>query len=126
MQACDIELMMQEALIERFGDVLPKHQKLEFLHDNGPEYIEKHLQKSLESWGVTDCNTPTYSPQSNGMCEAFNGTFKRDYVYENCLETPRKVYDQIQKWVDEYNNYAPHSALEMKTPNEYFIQNCAA
>jgi len=126
MQACDIELMMQEALIERFGNVFLENQKLEFLHDNGPEYIEKHLQKSLESWHITDCNTPTYSPQSNGMCEAFNGTFKRDYVYENCLENPKSVFNQIQKWVDEYNNYAPHSALGMKTPKEYFDQNYAA
>ncbi|MDB5051613.1 MAG: hypothetical protein JWO30_4684, partial [Fibrobacteres bacterium] len=21
------------------------------------------------------------------MCEAFNGTFKRDYVYQNCLDS---------------------------------------
>jgi len=54
------------------------------------------------------------------MCEAFNSTFKRDYVYENCLDNPQVVYDQIQGWIDEYNNYAPHSALNMKTPSEYY------
>jgi len=54
------------------------------------------------------------------MCEALNGTFKRDYVYENCLDNPAVVYDQIQRWVDEYNKYAPHSALNMKTPDEFY------
>lgn len=31
---------------------------------------------------------PTYSPQSNGMCVALNGTLKRYYINENCLDTP--------------------------------------
>jgi putative transposase len=125
-QACDIELMLQDALFKRFGEQLPPYNKqereqLEFLHDNGPEYIEKKLKKQLELWNIKDCNTPTYSPQSNGMCEAFNGTFKRDYVYESCLDDPQGVYDQIQGWLNEYNQYAPHSALNMKTPSEYYV-----
>jgi putative transposase len=126
MQACDIELMLQEAIFTRFGDKLPQKGKLQFLHDNGPEYIEKKLQKSINKWHMEDCNTPTYSPQSNGMCEAFNGTFKRDYVYENCLDNAASVYNQIQNWVDEYNNFAPHSALKMKTPNEFYKFKSAA
>lgn len=126
MQACDIELMLQEALFNRFGDDLPKKGTLQFLHDNGPEYIEKKLVRSINDWNVENCSTPTYSPQSNGMCESFNGTFKRDYVYENCLDNPKVIYKQIQKWVDEYNNYAPHSALNMKTPNEFYIFKSAA
>ncbi|MFT7163343.1 MAG: putative transposase [Bacteroidia bacterium] len=83
MQACDIELMLQNAIFKRFGDKLPVKGTLQFLHDNGPEYIEGGLKKSIDDWNIENCNTPTYSPESNGMCEAFNGTFKRDYVYEN-------------------------------------------
>gem|GEM_PF-6648884 len=41
------------------------------------------------------------------MCEAFNGTFKRDYVYESCLDNPSTVHNQIQKWFDEYNDPPP-------------------
>jgi putative transposase len=126
MQACDIELMVQEALIQRFGHQLPTKGQLQFLHDNGPEYIEKRLQKSLKSWNIDNCNTPSYSPQSNGMCEALNGTFKRDYVFENCLDNPQVVINQIQNWVDEYNGFAPHSALNMKTPNEFYNFKSAA
>jgi len=126
MQACDIEIMLQEAILNRFGDQLPEKGSLQFLHDNGPEYIERKLRKSINQWQIQDCNTPTYSPQSNGMCEAFNGTFKRDYVYENCLDNPAIVHNQIQKWVDEYNQFAPHSALNMKTPNEFYIFKSAA
>ena len=125
-QAVDIELMVQEDFCTRFGETLPAMEQLQFLHDNGPEFVEKNLKTSLKSWNIIDCNTPTYSPQSNGMCEALNGTFKRDYVYESCLDTSQTVINQIQKWVDEYNRYAPHSALHMKTRNEFYNFKIAA
>jgi putative transposase len=126
MQACHIELMVQEALFNRFGAGLPEKDKLEFLHDNEPEYIEKGLRKQLGKWNIKDCNTPTYSPQSNGICESINGTFKRDYVYENCLDTPEIVMDRLQEWFDEYNSYAHHSSLKMKTPQEFYNFKIAA
>lgn len=126
MQACDIEQMVQEAIFTRFGGEIPDGHGVEFLHDNGSEYIESTLQKNLAKWNVKDCHTPTYSPQSNGMCEAFNGTFKRDYVYNNCLDDFESVKEQIGKWVEEYNSFAPHSALKMMTPNEYFNYKMAA
>jgi putative transposase len=107
MQAVDIELMLQEALYSRFGKNLPRTGQLRFLHDNGPEFIEKNLKKSLKSWNIDDCNTPTYSPQSNGMCEALNGTFKRDYVYESCLDSAQIVLQQIHQWVEHTTHLLP-------------------
>jgi len=98
---------------------LPALDQLQFLHDNGPEFIEKNLKVSQKSWNIVDCNKPTYSPQSNEMCEALNGTFKRDYVYESYLHNAQTVLNKIQKWVEQYNTYAPHSSLERKTPNEF-------
>lgn len=37
--------------------------------------------------GLIPCHTPPRNPQSNGLAEAFFGSFKRDYVYQVCLET---------------------------------------
>ena len=28
--------------------------------------------------------------------------------------------EQIQEWIDDYNNFAPHSALKMKISNDFF------
>jgi putative transposase len=125
MWAVDIEQMLQEALLKRFGQ-LPAPQPLEFLHDNGPEYMEHAFQKQLKEWNVVNCNTPTYSPQSNGMCEAFNGTFKRDYVYQNCLDNESEVRRMIGEWVEDYNTFAPHSALGMMSPQDFFNLKSAA
>lgn len=111
--------MVQDALLKRFNK-LSGNGKLEFLHDNGPEYLEKILQRRLIDWDVVNCNKPTYSPQSNGMCEAFNGTFKKDYLYQNYLESEADVQRMIGSWIEEYNNYAPHSGLGMMSPNDFF------
>lgn len=46
-QMCDIELMLQDVLYKRFVGDLSNGHGVEFLHDNGPEYIEKELQKRL-------------------------------------------------------------------------------
>ena len=59
--------MLQKALFKRFEDELPPENQLQFLHDNGPEYIEKQLRDQIKRWNIVDCNTPTCSPQSNGM-----------------------------------------------------------
>jgi putative transposase len=126
MQACDIELMLQEAIHKRFPGEITRAPGVQFLHDNGPEYIEKTFRKRLISWEMENCNTPTYSPESNGMCEAFNNTFKRDYVFQNCLDNFETLKSQIADWVHDYNTYAPHSALGMKTPKEYFNLKKAA
>lgn len=126
MQASDIELMLQEAIHKRFPCDITKAPGLQFLHDNGPEYIEKIFKKQLIEWDIENCNTPTYSPESNGMCEAFNGTFKRDYVYQNCLDNLEVLTEQIGAWVNDYNTFAPHSALGMKTPEEFYKLKLAA
>jgi putative transposase len=125
MWAVDVEQMLQEALLKRFGQAYAS-SSLEFLHDNGPEYRENVFQDQLKKWNIKNCNTPTYSPQSNGMCEALNGTFKRDYVYQNCLDSEEEVQKMIHEWVKDYNTFAPHSALGMKSPEEFFRLKLAA
>lgn len=125
MWAVDVEQMLQEALLKRFGHAYAS-SPLEFLHDNGPEYRENVFQDQLKKWNIKNCNTPTYSPQSNGMCEALNGTIKRDYVYQNCLESEEEVQKMIHEWVKDYNTFAPHSALGMKSPEEFFRLKPAA
>ncbi len=53
------------------------------------------------------------------MAEAFFGSFKRDYVYQACLETVEMVGWQIPTWIDHYNQQASYSALRMQSPAEF-------
>lgn len=63
--------------------------------------------------------TPAYSPESNGMAEAFVNTFKRDYVAGGDLSDAETVIRRLPGWFEDYNQNAPHSALGMLSPREF-------
>ena len=72
--------------------------------------------------GLIPCRTPRRTPQSNGLAEAFFGSFKRDYVYQASLETVEDVARQLPGWIKHYNHQAPHSALGMQSPAEGYAR----
>ncbi|EPG72609.1 integrase core domain protein [Leptospira fainei serovar Hurstbridge str. BUT 6] len=115
--------MVFEAKEQRFGD--SKAPSTQFLSDNGPQYTALATVNFLESLGFEVCNTPAYSPESNGMAEAFVKTFKRDYTYVNSLDSAEEVLQKLHNWVDDYNKFAPHKGLNMMSPKEFIESELA-
>ncbi len=118
----DLAEMLREAVFRRFGEARSRAQGIEFLSDNGPEYTSKRFRPIVRAMGLIPCHTPRRSPQSNGLAEAFFGSFKRDYVYQACLETLAVVRCQVPLWIEHYNQQAPHSALGMRSPAEFYAE----
>ena len=116
----ELQEMVREAVFRRFGNEKQKAQNIEFLSDNGPEYACRKLRKVLQDFGMVICRTPRCSPESNGLVEAFFGSFKRDYVYQGELENREAVARKLPEWIEDYNQIAPHSALGMKAPAEFY------
>jgi putative transposase len=116
----ELQEMVREAVFRRFGNEKQKAQTIEFLSDNGPEYACRKLRKLLQDFGMVVCRTPRRSPESNGLVEAFFGSFKRDYVYQKELPNRSAAARQIPEWIKDYNQVAPHSALGMKAPAEFY------
>jgi len=118
----DIKEIVKEALFSRFnGNIkVPEGKKLEFLSDNGSEYIKGELRDYLRKSGFVVCNTPVRSPESNGIAEAFFKSFKRDYVWPDFRESFEEIGSRISGWIEDYNANAPHSALGMLTPVKFY------
>lgn len=111
--------LMAESVEARFGKVLKTPHPVQWLTDNGPGYIAYDTVGFGRLLGLEVCTTAPYSPESNGMAEAFVKTFKRDYVRFGDLSTADAVRRQLPGWFDDYNERAPHKGLGMKAPREY-------
>jgi len=114
----DIQELMIGSVENRFGR-LRTPRKIEWLTDRGKIYRANDVKALAQQLGLKPCYTAAYSPESNGMAEAFVGTFKRDYVYNNDCYNAEEVLKKLPEWFDDYNEIAPHSALDMKSPREY-------
>lgn len=112
----DVCELLREALFLRFAHQRQHAKGLEFLTDNGPEFIAEPLQQLLNQLGLIACRTPCRSPQSNGLVESFFGSFKRDYLSHQPLETLAEAMKNVPDWIAHYNEIAPHSALAMLSP----------
>jgi transposase InsO family protein len=123
----DIRTLMDRTLWARFGDVtLTAPHTIQWLSDNGPQYTATASVLYAHELGLVPITTPAYSPQSNGLAEAFVKTFKRDYVDGAELRNAEAVLAQLGTWFEDYNTRAPHSALGMRSPAEFRALMAAA
>ena len=70
------DLLMTQSLEPRFGGVEAGPHKIEWLSDNAKYYTDKETLRFAEALGLVPCTTPAYSPESNGMAEAFSKPLK--------------------------------------------------
>lgn len=112
-----VQDLVVDCVSARFGNSLP--HRIQWLTDNGSCYVSKQTVCFLRGMGFDVCTTRPYSPESNGMAEAFVKTFKRDYAYVSDLTSADVVINRLSGWFEEYNSFAPHKALGMKSPREY-------
>lgn len=113
-----------ESMEYRFGkvDVLP--YTVQWLSDNGPCYVARETVAFARQLGFDVRTTPAYSPESNGMAEAFVKTFKRDYVAFSDPFNAHAVMKKLHSWFDDYNENAPHKGLKMMAPRQFI--RCAS
>ncbi len=110
--------LMLETVEYRFE--VPKAERpVQWLSDNGSCYTARETVAFGRSLGMDIRTTPIYSPESNGMAEAFVKTFKRDYVWFGDLSNAEAVMSQLPGWMEDYNEKAPHKALNMLSPREF-------
>ena len=118
LSAEDIQDLMLLSVENRFkSSKAPR--RIQWLSDRGAIYRCRETIRMGYYLGLKSCFTAPYTPESNGMSEAFVATIKRDYVYTSDCKDAQTVMNLFKKWIKDYNNVAPHSGLGMKSPIEY-------
>ena len=98
---------------------------MKWLADNGSAYTAGETVDFATALNLVPCFTPVRSPESNGVCEAFVKTIKRDYVRVNPRPDAISVPQHLPTWFDDYNTVHPHSGLRMRSPREFIAQRSA-
>jgi len=110
--------LMLETLEYRLGKTWSE-TPIQWLTDNGSCYTAKETVAFGKKLGLDIRTTLPYSPESNGMAEAFVKTFKRDYVCFGNLKDAKTVVAQLPMWFNHYNEKAPHKGPKMLSPREF-------
>lgn len=87
--------------------------------DNGPEFIEKGLQKWLEKQGCQTSYIRPGSPWENGVVESFIGKLRDECLNMEIFQDLGEAQTLIEAWREDYNQRRPHSALGYQTPVEF-------
>lgn len=90
--------------------------------DNGPELISQRLESWATKHQIKLLHIQPGKPAQNAYIERFNRTFREEvldaYLFDN-LEEVRSI---IERWLEEYNQIRPHSALQGLSPHQFAIQ----
>ena len=113
--------MMLDCVERRFGTIRAPHP-VQWLTDNGSPYTAGETIDFAAALNLVACFTPVRSPESNGICESFVKTLKRDYVRVNPCPSPQFVLHHLPAWLEDYNTIHPHSGLRMLSPREFINQ----
>jgi len=117
--ATDVQQLMREAVVARFGVRELPYAPIQWLSDNGSVYTALETIITAERLHLVPITTPASSSESNGMSEALVNTLRRDYLAGTDLSSAAAVLEQIPAWFADYNAVAPHSTLSFRSPRQY-------
>ena len=88
--------------------------------DNGTEFTST----ALDHWAYWNKLQLDFSrpgkPVDNCVCEAFNGSLRRECLAQHWFATLSEAQLVLDAWRQDYNNCRPHTSLALQTPAAYF------
>lgn len=77
----------------------------------------------LDHWAYTHQVALDFSrrgtPGDNALCEAFNGSVRRECLSQAYFSTNTEVQTELDRWREDYNNHRPHQSLAYLPPAQF-------
>ncbi len=89
------------------------------LSDNGACYVSQALKEYLEQVGIAHTRGRPYHPMTQGKIERYHRSMKNILLLENYY-SPDELTDQIDLFIEYYNNHRYHEALNNLTPADVY------
>jgi transposase InsO family protein len=92
--------------------------------DGGSEF-RAAFEKACQELKIPLIALPPARPKYNGGVKRFNRTLREEFWSKNFASVSIKdMNDELQKYVEKYNNFRPHNSLHGMTPMEYINSTC--
>lgn len=117
MKAIDSEQVIEKALCL---SGLKKESRPRLLSDNGPCFRSSEFKEYLQTERMYQVFGAPYHPQTQGKIERYHRTMKNIIKLENYY-TPEQLRENIEAFVDYYNNRRYHESLDNLTPADIYF-----
>jgi putative transposase len=113
MDATTVAQALQMAIKNRsFNHQLIHHS------DRGSQYCSQEYVAVAKSAAIKMSMTEQSYPYENALAERMNRTIKEEFCLDHQLKSRHQTYEAVQQAIGLYNNYRPHLALSLKTPEQ--------
>ena len=104
-------------------EALEQHGRPEIFNtDQGSQFTSDVFTNLLKDAGVRISMDGKGRWMDNVMIERLWRSLKYECIYLHAFETGSQVRQGLQRWINLYNAYRPHSSLDDKTPDEVYWQ----
>lgn len=87
--------------------------------DQGTEFTSLALDHWAHDHHVALDFSRRGTPGDNALCEAFNGSVRRECLSQAYFSTHIEVQAELDRWRDDYNNHRPHQSLSNLPPAHF-------
>ncbi len=96
------------------------NESLNTIHhsDRGLQYCSREYMQLTANHGIKLSMTEKSDPYENALAERMNRTIKEEFGLDRKIKSKNQVRQVIKESITLYNEYRPHLALNMQTPNE--------
>ena len=99
---------------------LKETKRPRLLSDNGSCYVSNEFKKYISEQQMGHVQGAPYHPQTQGKIERYHRTMKNVVKLENYF-FPDELKENIEKFVNYYNNQRYHESLKNVTPADVYF-----
>ncbi len=109
-----------ELVKEAFQRIPYALNKIELFHtDRGKEFDNQLIDQILKTFDIQRSLSKKGCPYDNAVAESTYKSFKVEFVYSNVFKTEQELATELFDYVNWWNNWRLHGALDYKTPRAY-------
>jgi len=115
----DVKITLDIAIEKTGVNQVKVRHKPRLLSDNGSSYISSELKDYLENHQIRHTRGAPFHPMTQGKIERYHRSMKNVVNLQNYY-FPGELENEIDSFVEYYNNYRYHESLDNLTPADVY------